>query len=54
MGFEIGNEKSWRDFSVESAASYGMEISIVGFYPSDDGMGCLRSAQVVGGPSRSK
>ena len=36
MGFEIRNEKNWRDVLVMSAASYGMEISISGFYPSDD------------------
>jgi len=37
MGFEIRNEKNWRDVLVVSlAASYSTEISIGGFYPSDD------------------
>jgi len=34
--FEIRNEKNWHDVLVMSAASYGMEISIANFYPSDD------------------
>jgi len=51
MGFEIRNEKTWRDFSVVSAASYGMEISIVGFYPSDDKYGLLEERS---GRGRSK
>jgi len=35
MGFGIRNEKNWHDVLVVSAASYSIEISIVGFYPSD-------------------
>ena len=41
MSFEIRNEMNWRDVLVVSAASYGMEISIGGFYPSDDKYGML-------------
>ena len=35
MGFKIRNKKNWHGVWVESAASYGMEISVAGFYPSD-------------------
>ena len=55
MGFEIRNETNWRDVLVVSAALYGMEISIVGFYPSDGKYRMLeeRSAQ-HSGRGRSK
>jgi len=50
MGFEIRN-KNWHDILVVSAASYGMEISIAGFHPSNDDHGGVPSTQVVGAPS---
>jgi len=45
MGFEMRNEKNWHEFLVVLATSYGMEISIAGFYPSDDKYGLLEEQE---------
>jgi hypothetical protein len=42
MGFEIRNVRNWPDVLVESAAEYGMELSIADFYPPDDTYGMLK------------